>query len=293
MNSFKRLASNKPLIVVLALAVGWLSPPAAAYRLDRAEALVRSAEGLDGSPAIARLRAALWLANTDGIADKLADEYTSSGHSYEAMLLLRGRGDDSKLRAATIAYQAGDYEGSLTLLDALKQPGRGDRLAAYNLLELSRLNDAVAKAQASGENEPWRCFVAYAAERGGECEAMTPTLTAPEAVKRVSRLRTGKLAQAQELYAERLVLSAQRLLEKTDNPNSEVAILLARIRLSDPSSSNEKLRQIDADLQSAITNQPGNLDLHQLRYEVLVRLKDQDAAQLEQRLIDQLESGRI
>lgn len=296
MNSFKRLAGNKSLIAVIILLAAWLSPPGAAYRKARAETLAASAETLSDTQSVARYRSALWLYDTPETANKLAEKYLELGRGYEAMLLLKGRGEEERLRAASIAFKFQDFQGTLKITATLKDVSRGERLAAYALLELSRADEAAAKARAAkdtGAAGLWRCMVLYGAKRGGECASLEPPVNGSEAAQRLARLEAGEAAQAQELLREGLLKSAERLLEGISEPNTEVSVMLARLRLSDKAVSQEKLRRAEADLTAALARDPGSLELHRLRHEALIRLEDKSAAEAEQRLIDQLVSGKV
>jgi hypothetical protein len=293
MNSFKRLANNKLVLAVGLIALLWFSPPGVAFRSDRADILVESAKDTDPIVSVGRMRVALWLHDNDQTANTLADKYLELGRPYEAVLLLKGRGDALKLRAAQIAFEAQDHSGALKIVESLDKEAYGDRLAAYSLLEIGHTDDAADIASKSSDTGAWRCIVLHAAERGGECADISLSVDASEASERLARLKAGKTAQAQEMLREKLYVSAEKLLVSIDKPNAEAAVLLASIRLSKPQTDEESLKETGADLKLALLNYPGDIELRRLYRDVLTKLNDKSAADEQQRLIDQLESGRV
>ncbi|HUC87368.1 MAG TPA: hypothetical protein VMR75_03560 [Candidatus Saccharimonadales bacterium] len=112
-----------------------------------------------------------------------------------------------------------------------------------------------------------------------------------ESQPQLAGVLAGGLGLAQELYAQGLYRSTQRVLATTsDSPGKY--LLLAHALLAQSSNHNQVLTAQTA-TQKGITLDPASLPLHQLLESIDTKLGDHAGAGQEQQLINQLQAGNV
>ncbi len=191
----------------------------------------------------------------------------------KAIAILKEANFISRTQAGTIhlaqfQLEAGDASSALTTLTQAKH-----RDTAYWLyqgeamLELNRVDEG-KKALASSQD--------------------------PQAAQILELLKSDQpVIAGQKLSNLKLLRTAARTLESASNLNSSGFILLSRLRLALPETTHSQITDLQKRLQTAITNDPASIELHDLLRQVDLKLGDQKDAAVEAAEIEALKSGKI
>lgn len=111
------------------------------------------------------------------------------------------------------------------------------------------------------------------------------SVSSPQAVKAVQRMRTNKLAVAQELYARGLLRTAGRVLKAIPDESSEKYLLLANINLAIMPATSSQLEIAKTAATGGVHLDPSNRALHIILRDVDRKLGKTDEATKEEALI--------
>lgn len=269
-------------VVAVLLNSPWAKSQARAYA-GQAQALEKS----DERQALVKYQMAATLdgANPD-YQNAIAALYLRQNRPDAAIAALRRlpAGERSE-RIAQIQFHQQRFNDVLqTLRDRNQESQR--LLKAKALLELGRAKQALSLTSYIYSNQ---AAVLQALIEGAEGMPLSRrAVSSPEAAETTRRVGASKLALAQELYAQELLKSSEKVLRALPDDNIQKFKLLAAISLAVKPVSVDDLERAKTAALAGLVIDPGDRGLRQLLRDVDAQLGLKDESERQGRLLDQL-----
>lgn len=223
---------------------------------------------------------------------QLADRYVAQGELDQAVNVLGTTGGE-RIRKAGLLIRLGKPDAALMAAQGVTGTDAAVmRSQAY--LEEGRDADAQSAVQ-DPSSDSALLQQALAMAVGGTAADITtliPQADSATTKQRMRRIQSGGVALAQELYANGLYQTAERVLASTPDSSAKSG-LVAHIALSKQPVTRQNLLAAQAAATQGLRLDPANVPLHSLLQDIDSQLDDQTGAAHQQRLINELQSGKI
>ncbi|HSX14970.1 MAG TPA: hypothetical protein VLE72_03670 [Candidatus Saccharimonadales bacterium] len=207
------------------------------------------------------------------------------------------------LKLAQTYLKADQNKAALTNAEAATNHGAGTEalvVKSQALLELDQPQAAASAAEAAVQNSTndaaaqTQLGLGYAAQDDwSKVDQMISLLGSSEAARTLSGLKHDHFALAQLFYAQGLLNSSQRILERYPQENSQYYLLRAVLALRLATDKKTGLEQGRGLLEKGLALSPERIDLRQLLQQIDNDLGDSTAAAEQGTKIQALQSGKI
>jgi len=223
---------------------------------------------------------------------QLADRYVAQGELDQAVRVLGGTAGEG-IRKAGLLIRLGKPDAAIMAVQGVTGTDTAVvRSQAY--LEEGRGADARSAVQdLSSDTALLQQALALAAgSKAADIAALIPQADSATTKQRLRRIQSGGVALAQELYAGGLYQTTERVLATTPDSSAKFG-LLAHVALSKQPVTRQNLLAAQTAATQGLKLDPANLPLRLLLADIDSQLGDQAGVANQQRLINQLQSGKI
>jgi len=214
---------------------------------------------------------------------------------YHLATVLDRHNQSGYLGLARTYIATGQADKALASLEMAGDGSDAAQLRLRTMIELGRVDEAARRAQplteaGRSDHDKLLAGLTYAlADRGEEIPALVPTAASPDTARRLTRIQTGGLPLATELFNAGLTKSSETVALR-QTPSFERSLLLARIysarhNPSDIEAATNYLRQ-------AAEINPADIGVHQLLVSIYTDQHRTDQAAAEDVLVKRLQAGR-
>jgi thioredoxin-like negative regulator of GroEL len=284
------------VVYAVALTVGALSAsPLLSYAHDQAASYARDAtHQTSTATSLLELQTAQTLdPGNPSYRQQLADHYVAQGDLNQAVDVL-GSTSSERVRKANLLIRLGHPSQAVTTVQGVAGSDAAVARSSAYLEEGSRGESAAAAVQ--GVNGDAAVIqLALCDASANDAIAIQPLIaqaSSPDIQQRLRRIESGGVVLAQELYANDLYQTAQRVLATVPDSSAK-ATLLAHIWLSHQPLTHQDLMAAQTAAQQGIILDPSSLPMYLLLQNIDSQLGDKAGVAHEQELINQLQTGKI
>jgi hypothetical protein len=210
---------------------------------------------------------------------------------YQVAEALDPGNDGYRTQLGRLLMRTGRYSAALNTLKPVTGPAAAIIRSQVYLEEGSDSRAIAAVGNPTTSDERQQLVISYMVA-GQTAQARQAGGGVGESQPQVTVALSGGLGLAQELYAQGMYRSTQRVLNTTvDSPGKY--LLLAHTLLMQQPSSHQLVVKAQTAAQAGLALDPANLTLHQLLESIDTKLGDTSGAAQQQQLITQLQAGNI